>query len=196
MYYLKPPKRFPVPEDMCNEETATWINWIHLEMQALLEDLNEEIRLQNEEDDPFTKGIVYTPTGAIQEPKNITISQESSIKNRFGGEISPQTQEQHEDKLTFPLPVDKTSNLLPQHTTNRYTRWQAEEMSEILPVNTDNRELRSKPPVYIAKTSNTRQQINYDNMNWDGNNTSYLQLPDGRHQGLLEQFSIKRYHRH
>ena len=27
-------------------------------------------------------------------------------------------------------------------------------------------------------------------MNWDGNNTSYLQLPDRRHQGSLEQFSI------
>ena len=156
MCYLKLPKRFPVPEDMCNEETATWINWIHLEMQALLKDLNEEIRLQNEEDDPFMKGIVYAPTGAIEEPKNITISQESSIKNRFGGKISPQTQEQHEDKLAFPLPVDKTSNPLPQCTTDRYTRWQAEEMSEILPVNMENRELRTKPPVYIAKTSNTR----------------------------------------
>ena len=47
MHYLKPPKRFPVPEDMENEETATWINWIHMETQAMLEDLNEEIRLQN-----------------------------------------------------------------------------------------------------------------------------------------------------
>ena len=156
MRYLKLPKRFPAPEDMCNEETATWISWIHLETQALLEDLNEEIRLQNKEDDLLTKGIVYAPTGAIQEPKNITVSQESSIKNKFGSKILPQTQEQHEDKLTFPLPVDKTSNPLPQCTTNRYTRWQAEEMSEIPPVNMENRELRSKPPVYITKTSNTK----------------------------------------
>ena len=62
MRYLKPPKRFPVPEDMESEEMATWINWVHLETQALLEDLNEEIRLQNEADDPFTKHIVYAPT--------------------------------------------------------------------------------------------------------------------------------------
>ena len=41
MHYLKPPKRFPVPEDMGNEETAAWINWIPLETQALLNDLNE-----------------------------------------------------------------------------------------------------------------------------------------------------------
>ena len=61
MCYLKPPKRFPVPEDMGNEETAIWIRWIHLETQALLEDLNEEVRLQNEVDDPFTRDIVYTP---------------------------------------------------------------------------------------------------------------------------------------
>ena len=31
MCYLKPAKRFPVPEDMESEETATWINWIHME---------------------------------------------------------------------------------------------------------------------------------------------------------------------
>ena len=61
MHYLKPPKRFPVPEDMESEETATWINWVHLETQALLEDLNEEIRLQNELDNPFTNNIVYAP---------------------------------------------------------------------------------------------------------------------------------------
>ena len=42
MRYLKPPKRLPVPEDLGSDETATWINWIHLETQALLEDLNEE----------------------------------------------------------------------------------------------------------------------------------------------------------
>ena len=59
MRYLKPPKRFPVLEDMESEETATWINWIHVETQALLEDLNEEIKLQNAADDPFTKHIVY-----------------------------------------------------------------------------------------------------------------------------------------
>ena len=44
MRYLKPPKRFPTPEDMEKEETATWISWVHLETQALIEDLNEEIR--------------------------------------------------------------------------------------------------------------------------------------------------------
>ena len=31
MRYLKPPKRFPIPENMESEETATWINWIHME---------------------------------------------------------------------------------------------------------------------------------------------------------------------
>ena len=51
MRCLKPPKRFPVPEDMESEETATWINWIYMETQALLEDLNEEIKLQNTADD-------------------------------------------------------------------------------------------------------------------------------------------------
>ena len=44
MHYLRSPKRFPIPEDMESEETATWINWIHMETHAMLEDLNEEIR--------------------------------------------------------------------------------------------------------------------------------------------------------
>ena len=59
MRYLKPPKRLPAPEEMDSEETAAWISWIHQETCALLEDLNEEIRLQNNGDDPFTKDIVY-----------------------------------------------------------------------------------------------------------------------------------------
>ena len=33
-----------------------------METQAMLEDLNEEIRLQNEADDPFSQDIVYAPT--------------------------------------------------------------------------------------------------------------------------------------
>ena len=65
MRYLKPPKRFPVPEDMESEETAIWINWVHVETQALLEDLNEEIRLQNKADDPCTNHIVYAPKNSM-----------------------------------------------------------------------------------------------------------------------------------
>ena len=37
MHYLRPPKRFPIPEDMQGEETATWINWIHMETHTMLE---------------------------------------------------------------------------------------------------------------------------------------------------------------
>ena len=64
---LEAPKRFPTPDEMENEERATLINWIHLETQALIDDLNEEIRLQNETDDPFTQNIVYAPINPIQE---------------------------------------------------------------------------------------------------------------------------------
>ena len=59
MQYLKLPKRFQTLEEMDNEETAAWISWVHQESHALLEDLNEEMRLQNDGDDPFTKNIVY-----------------------------------------------------------------------------------------------------------------------------------------
>ena len=87
MRYLKPPKRFPVPEDMESEETATWINWIHMETQALLEDLNEEIKLQNTADDPFTKHIVYAPTQSTQKPMEFHDNQEPVRKQKANSEI-------------------------------------------------------------------------------------------------------------
>ena len=52
------------------------------------------------------------------------------------------------------------------------------------------RDVRNKPPTYTTRTSNTRRQINYVSMNWDGNNTSYMPLPSGRQQVPLEQFSM------
>ena len=88
MRYLKP-KRFPVPEDMESEETATWINWIHVETQALLEDLNKEIKLQNAADDPFTKHIVYAPTQSTQKPTEFHNNQEPVRKQKANSKISP-----------------------------------------------------------------------------------------------------------
>ena len=87
MRYLKPPKRFPRPEDMESEETATWINWIHMETQALLEDLNEEIELQNTADDPFTKHIVYAPTQSTQKPIEFQDNQQPVRKQKANSEI-------------------------------------------------------------------------------------------------------------
>ena len=103
MHYLKLPRRFPAPDDMDNEETATWINWIHLETQALIENLNEEIRLQNEADDPFTQNIVYALINSTQETRETFNNQELIEIKEPTGEIPPQ--EQHrEDKLASPLP--------------------------------------------------------------------------------------------
>ena len=158
MHYLKPPKRFPVPEDMENEEMATWINWVHLETQALLEDLNEEIRLQNEADNPFTNHIVYAPTNLIHEVTEIHGSQEPIRKQKATGKILPGRHEQQpEEKLASPLPMENTSKPLPQHMNNK--------RSEIPPTD---RDVRSKPPAYTTRANTTRWQINYDNMNWDG----------------------------
>ena len=52
--YLETPNRFPTPETMQNHEPARWITWIQGETQRLTEGINEEIRLLNEEDDPFS----------------------------------------------------------------------------------------------------------------------------------------------
>ena len=180
MHYLKPPKRFPVLEDMDNEETATWIIWIHMETQAMLEDLNEEIRLQNEADDPFSQHIVYAPTKSVQKPMEFQSNQEPVRKHRTNSKIPPDIYEQQlEEKLASPLLIENISKPLPQCINNR--------RGEILPII---REDRSKPPTYTARTNNTRKQINYDNMNWDGNNTSYMPLPSGRQQTVPHHFSI------
>ena len=165
---------------MESEEMATWINWIHLETQALLEDLNEEIRLQNEANDPFTNHIVYVPTNSTQEVTEVHGGREYTRKQKDTGEISPDNSEhQLKEKLASPLPMENTSKPLPQCMNNRH--------SKIPPMD---RDVRSKPPAYTARANTTRRQINYDSMNWDGNNTSYMPLATGRQQAALEQFSI------
>ena len=93
MRYLRPHKRFPIPEDMESEETATWINWIHMETQALLEDLNKEIKLQNTADDPFTKHIIYAPTQSTQMPMEFHDNQEPARKQKANSEIPPSRHE-------------------------------------------------------------------------------------------------------
>ena len=152
MRYLRPCKRFPSPEEMDSEETATWIGWIHQETQALLEDLNEEMRMQEDKDDPFTRGIVYATDNHR--------TSEISPKNRF------------EEKLASPLSNKKTNQPLMQQINDR--------RGEISPENREIRGTRGKPPAHNMRTNNTRCQITYDNAQWEGNDTSYLQLPNNR----------------
>ena len=164
MRYLKPPKRFPAPEEMGNKETTAWISWIHQETHSLLEDLNGEMRLQNDKDEPFTKNIVYTTDTC------------------HTSEISPnEYPQQLEDKLASPLSCSKANTPLPQRAINKH--------SKIPPINRESRDIRGKPPVHSTR-NNTRCQINYDNVPWDGNDTSYLQLPNTRQETGLEQFSM------
>ena len=140
MRYLKPPKRFPAPEEMEREETATWINWIHMETQAMLEDLNEEIRLQNEVDDPFSQHIMYAPTQSAQKPREFQNSREPNGKCSANSKIPPGRHEQQlEEKLASPLPIEYMNKPLPQYINNR--------CGEIPPVS---RDVRSKPLTYTA----------------------------------------------
>ena len=105
--YLRPPKRFPIPEDMQGEETATWINWIHMETQAMLEDLNEEIKLQDTADDLFTQHIAYVPISLVQERIEHQDIQEPLGRDRINSEISPAEGEQQlEEKLASLLPTE------------------------------------------------------------------------------------------
>ena len=119
MHYLRPPKRFPILEDMEGEETATWINWIHMETHAMLEDLNEEIKLQDAADDPFTQHIVYAPINLIQKPMECQDIQEPLGRDRINSEILPaEGKQQLEEKLASPLLTDVTGKPLPQRVNN------------------------------------------------------------------------------
>ena len=90
-----------------------------------MEDLNEEIKLQNKEDDPFTKNIVYAPLNSIQEREEAPNNGGKASKNNFSSEILPKIQQ--EEKLASPLSVERTNNPLPQRTRSKH--------SEIPPVN-------------------------------------------------------------
>ena len=119
MRYLRPPKRFPIPEDMESEEMATWIKWIHMETHAMLEDLNEEIRLQDAADDLFTQHIVYTPIKLVQKPMEHQSNQEPLKRYRTNSEIPPAGSEQQlEEKLASPLQTEITGKPLPQRVNN------------------------------------------------------------------------------
>ena len=172
MHYLRLPKRFPIPEDMQGEETATWINWIHMETHAMLEDLNEEIKLQDAADDLFTQHIVYAPINPVQEPIKCQDIQEPLGRDRVNSEISPEEGEQHlEERLASPLLTEVAGKPLPQHVDN-----QCSEIPLVM------RETRSKPPAHTARKNTSRRQINFDSINWDVNNTSYMLLPSGKQE--------------
>ena len=147
MGYFKHPKRFPALEDKESEETATWINWIHVETQALLADLKEEIKLQNEADDPFTQHIVYAPTKSIQRPTQFKNNQEPIRKHKVNSQIPPDGHEQQlEEKLASPLLIENMSKPLPQCTNDRCGEIQA-----------TIRGVRSKPMAYTTRAGNTRR---------------------------------------
>ena len=119
---------------------ATWINWIHMETHAMLEDLNEEIRLQDTANDPFTQHIVYAPIKSVQKPMECQSNQEPLKRDRTNSEIPPAGSEQQlEEKLASPLQTEITGKPLPQRVNNR--------CGEILLVM---REIRSKPLTHIA----------------------------------------------
>ena len=90
-----------------------------METHAMLEDLNEEIKLQDTADDPFTQHIVYTPINSTQQPIECQDIQEPPGRDRVDSEIPPDEGEQHlEEKLASPLPTEVAGKPLPQRTNN------------------------------------------------------------------------------
>ena len=90
-------------------ETCTTHNTATLGFYVLILGPCMEVR-QNEADDPFMKHIVYTPTSAIQ-----GVAEGHSSQQRVSTGIPLNRYEQQpEEKLASPLPVENTNNLLPQ----------------------------------------------------------------------------------
>ena len=164
--YLETPNRFPTPDTMQAHEPARWITWMQEETQRLIEGINEEIRLLNEEDDPFSN-----PTG--------------HQKQRKTGEI-PSV-----EKLATPLVPEKVSNPLPQRSKPQNEK----RNGEIPRVNTQD-SVQGKPPAHNIKPArrqinydNTAQPQEQQNSDW-GHNSPYLHLPTEKNRTQMEQFSL------
>ena len=171
MRYLETPNRFPTPDTMHNHEPVDWIAWMQQETQDLIEGINEEIKLLNEEDDPFSG--------------NTRNTQASTQICRNTSEI-PLV-----EKLVMPLIPVKVNNPLPQRTKPQNKQGTSE-----IPLDNIQHFIQGKPPVPGNKPA--KRQINYDNMGhmhsqynpMGEDNTSYMQLPVDKGHTQMEQFSL------
>ena len=171
MRYLETPDRFPTPDTMHNYEPVHWMAWMQEETQALIEGINEEIKLLNEEGDPSADKARNTQT--------------YSCIHQNTGKIPPV------EKLAMPLIPEKVNNPLPQRTKSQNRKGTDE-----IPPDKTQRLIQGKPPAHNNKPA--RRQINYDNMGqlqnqhnpgW-GDNNSYMQLPVDKSHTQMEQFSL------
>ena len=164
--YLETPNRFPTPDTIQAHEPIRWIAWMQEETQRLIEGINEEIRLLNEEDDPFA----------------ITTGQQ---KQRETGKI-PLV-----EKLATPLLPEKVNNPLPQ----RMKPTIKEGTGEIPPVNAQY-SMQGKPPTHNTKPARRQidydsmtQPQEQQNPGWESN-SPYRQLQVDKSHTHMEQFSL------
>ena len=160
--YLEAPTRFPTPDTMQAHEPTRWIAWIQEETQKLIEAINEEIRMVNDEDDPFS-----------------TAGQQLQ---RETGEI-PSV-----ETLATPLIPEKVNNPLPQRTKPQSKKG----TGEIPPVNTQNQiqgkppTHNTKPARRQINYDNMTQPQEQQNHNWG----PYLHLSWEKDRTQMEQFSL------
>ena len=121
MRYLEIPTRFPTPDTMHVHEPIRWMAWMQEETQKLIEGINEEIKLLNEEDDPFSN----------------TVGQQ---KQRNTGKI-PSV-----ERLATPLIPEKVNNPLPQRAKQQNNKG----TGEIPPVSMQD-SIQGKPPAHNIK---------------------------------------------
>ena len=164
--YLETPNRFPAPDTIHNHEPTRWIAWVQEETQKLIEGVNEEIKLLNEEDDPFI---------------NMTVPQ----KQGKTGEILPV------EKLATLLIPEKVSNPLPQRTKLQSKKG----TGEIPPVSNQDF-VQGKPPAHSTKTTRRQinyDDMTYSqgqhNHGW-AHNSPYTQLLTDKSRTNIEHFSL------
>ena len=163
--YLEAPTRFPTPDTMQAHEPIRWIAWIQEETQKLIEAINEEIKMLNDEDDPFS-----------------TAGQQIQRKT---GEIPPV------ETLATPLIPEKVNNPLPQRTKPQSEKG----TGEIPPVNTQNPiqgkppTHNTKPAKRQINYDNMTQPQEQQSHSW-GHDSPYLHLPREKNRTQMEQFSL------
>ena len=163
--YLEAPTRFPTPDTMQAYEPTRWIAWMQEETQRLIEGINEEIRILNDKDDPFSK--------ARQQIQRET------------GEILPV------ERLATPLVPERVDNPLPQRTKPQSEKG----TGEIPPVNTQNPiqgkppTHNTKPAKRQINYDNMTQPQEQQSHSW-GHDSPYLHLLREKNRAQMEQFSL------
>ena len=116
MRTLRVPTQFPEPNHIENSPTNKWIHWINTEAEKLQTEINEEIKLIQDPDDPFdgTAGGVFQPL-----VQDLTETGHNTENNIPATNADSQVSEIEKESTALPISqtlIDIDFDTVPQHT--------------------------------------------------------------------------------